>query len=176
MEDDPCERWGSSFTDIVDQVNREVDLESRCGSSSQAGIIMCKAPLICSGLACIALLFSACGVTEPPDILGDFGWVELEGAQVVESSAITVVGENVMFVGEFNTSTACYSLVPQVSTEGSKLVLIVEARATKSTTCAERPGAYRYQGQLRPPAGAGELRVLHRGSASEASEFSHQLR
>lgn len=123
----------------------------------------------------IALTASACGVTEPDDLLGAFEWQELEGAGVEESADATPLGSTVVFVGQFPTPTACYQLVPDVVKSGSLLTLTVLAQRARSSSCENRAGAYRYQGTAQLPDGVQEFRIVHRVSDGESREFRYPL-
>lgn len=131
-------------------------------------------PLAFLTLAGIALAMNGCGISEPSELLGDFDWLELEGVEATETSDIAVLGGNmVIFVGEFSTPTACYKLVPEARSKGATATLTIAARLMKSSTCAERAGAYRYQGSMQVRGDARELKVIHKVEDGESTEHLH---
>lgn len=119
-----------------------------------------------------ALVLGGCDALGPADILGQFEWSELPDTPVNEQVEATLFGVDVPFLGQLNTPTACYAIVPDVQDNGASLTLRIFVNGSdRSAGCEERSSSFRYQGLLRGVTRATELRVLHIVEGVGTTEF-----
>lgn len=129
-----------------------------------------------AALAIAAVLTAGgCDAVGPGETLGQFEWSELDDGPVNEFSDFTVIGREIVLLGELNTPTPCYRLRADVAKTSSRITVRIDGTSTGSPNCGEETGSFRYSGLLRDVQGFDELRVIHDITGGETTEFVHDL-
>lgn len=153
---------GTNEQNLTDHSGRETMRIGRCATAV---------------LAAVTLLLgsSACDTFGPGDKLGQFEWGEIDTGPVTETSDVEVIGQEILFIGEFNTPTSCFRLSPDYRESGSVGTLRVRALTENRSNCVQETASFRYQGLLRGITRINELRVRHEIEGLQATEFIHPV-
>lgn len=116
--------------------------------------------------------------TEPQPLIDQFTWEMVENEnEITEGVTIAALFGDISFLGQAKTPTLCYSVTPELETDGFDITIRVNIAASGSGACAQQAGGVRYSGAVQNLGGGTyTVRIIQTISGVGTQEFVNDVK